>query len=96
MNRIGDMARLSEDDRRLVEAALSVSAHAYAPYSRFPVGAAVRTRTGRVHHGANLENASYGLAVCAEVAAIAAANSAGDFNIEAIAIIAQPAPGSAV
>lgn len=61
-------------------------ANAYAPYSGFAVGAAARTRSGKVYLGANLENAAYGVGMCAEVAAITAANSAGDYNIEAIAV----------
>lgn len=85
-------------DRSLVEAALKASAHAYAPYSGFAVGAAVRTTKGEVYTGANMENASYGLGICAEVAALTAANSAGDFQLEAIAIVGhkftEPRDGS--
>jgi len=80
------LAELSPYDRQLVEAARDASGNAYAPYSGFAVGAAVRTRSGGLHVGANLENASYGLAMCAEVAALTAANSTGDFDVEAIAI----------
>lgn len=75
------------DDRELARAALGASASAYAPYSGFAVGAAVRARDGRVFLGANLENASYGVTMCAEVAAITAANTAGGFDFEAIAIV---------
>ncbi len=78
---------LAEADRRLAEMAQAASAHAYAPYSGFAVGAAVRTVGGQIYCGANLENASYGVGMCAEVAALTAANSAGDFNVEAIAVI---------
>jgi cytidine deaminase len=77
---------LNDADLHLAQAAQAASAHAYAPYSGFAVGAAVRTKSGNIYIGANLENASYGMAMCAEVAAITAANSAGDFDIEAIAI----------
>jgi cytidine deaminase len=77
---------LAERDRKLIDDALAVSANAYAPYSGFAVGAAVRTKS-TVRLGANLENASYGLSICAEVAAITSANSAGDYDIEAIAVI---------
>jgi cytidine deaminase len=80
-------ADLSESDKSLIEAARDVSANAYAPYSGFAVGAAVRTKSGDIHTGANLENASYGLGMCAEVAAITQANSRDDYNIEAIAVI---------
>lgn len=78
---------LTEPDQALIEAALNVSANAYAPYSGFAVGAAVRTKSGAIHTGANLENASYGLGMCAEVAAITKANSSGDYNLQAIAVI---------
>jgi cytidine deaminase len=84
-------------DRRLLLAAQEVSANAYAPYSGFAVGAAVLTRVGNIHLGANLENASYGLSLCAEIAAITAANSAGEHDIEAIAVVGHkftPPPDS--
>jgi cytidine deaminase len=78
---------LAPADRELVQAALAASANAYAPYSGFAVGAALRTRAGAMHTGANLENASYGLGICAEMSAIAAANAAGALDLEAIAVV---------
>ncbi len=75
-------------DRALLEAAAKVRAHAYAPYSQFLVGSAVRTRDGVVFAGVNVENASYGVTICAEVAALTAAATAGKFaEIEAIAVV---------
>lgn len=86
MRRTTTHGDLTEADRRLVEAALDASATAYAPYSGYAVGAAVLSRSGRIHTGSNLENASYGLGICAEVSAIAVANAADDFDIAAIAV----------
>ena len=74
-------------DRELVERAQEACARAYAPYSLFAVGAAVRGKSGNIHTAANLENASYGLTICAEAAALSVANAAGDFTVEAIAVV---------
>ena len=76
---------------RLFEAAASVQARAYAPYSRFPVGAAVMTDDGHIHAGCNVENASYGLSACAEQNAIARAVSDGGRQLVAVAIVANAA-----
>ena len=65
-------------DDELLAAARAAAADAYAPYSGFAVGAAVRTRSGRIHPGANMENASYGLSLCAEAAALARAVAEND------------------
>ena len=62
---------------RLHQAALAVRAHAHAPYSRFRVGAAVLLADGGVVVGANMENASYGLSLCAEALALGAVASSG-------------------
>jgi cytidine deaminase len=60
-----------------MQAARDVAVHAYAPYSRFRVGAAVEDASGTIHVGCNVENASYGLSICAERSAIFAAIAAG-------------------
>ncbi|HEX7782569.1 MAG TPA: cytidine deaminase [Sphingobium sp.] len=71
----------------LVTSARAAMHHAHAPYSRFAVGAAVRLTDGAIIQGSNFENASYGLSLCAETVAIAAANAQGRLaDIEAIAV----------
>ncbi|HEX7742872.1 MAG TPA: cytidine deaminase [Sphingobium sp.] len=85
--------------RELVEAARAAMDHAHAPYSRFAVGAAVRLSDGEIVSGATFENASYGLSLCAETVAVAAANARGRLaDIEAIAVMggALDAQGTAV
>jgi cytidine deaminase len=61
----------------LVEAAMGAAANAYAPYSRFAVGAALLLNDGSIVTGTNFENASYGLSLCAETVAVATANAQG-------------------
>lgn len=70
----------------LVPRAIAMRENAYAPYSGFTVGAALVTQDGTVFGGANVENASYGLAICAERSAAVAAVSAGHREFRAIAI----------
>jgi cytidine deaminase len=72
--------------RKLFDAALAVAPRAYAPYSRFHVGAAILLEDGSVVTGVNVENRSYGLTNCAERSALFAAVSAGHLKFRAIAI----------
>jgi cytidine deaminase len=71
---------------QLVEQAREVAANAYAPYSRFRVGAAVLADDGRVFTGANVENAAYPASSCAEASAVSAAVSAGVRRVSAVAV----------
>lgn len=79
----------------LEAAALSVRARAHAPYSGYRVGAALLTEDGRVYRGVNVENASYGLAMCAERVAIGTAVADGRTRFAAIVVATEgPRPGS--
>ncbi len=79
----------------LLSAAKKVREHAHAPYSHFKVGAAIRSPSGRIHVGCNVENAAYPQGTCAEAGAIAAMVAAGDREIAEILVIADaPAPVS--
>jgi cytidine deaminase len=80
------------DRAALVEAARAIRRRAHAPYSKFKVGAAVRDERGRIHVGCNVENASYGLTVCAERNAVAAAVAAGARRIRAVAVSSGARP----
>jgi cytidine deaminase len=74
-------------DRALIEAATAARMKAYAPYSRFLVGAAVKDETGRIHAGCNVENAAYPQGTCAEAGAIAAMILAGGRKIVEVAVV---------
>lgn len=73
----------------LKEAATQVRLRAYAPYSRFKVGAALRATSGSIHTGCNVENVAYPEGTCAEAGAIAAMIAAGDTRIAEIHVIAD-------
>ena len=74
---------------RLLAAARQARDAAYAPYSHFPVGAALLTADGRIFIGCNIENASFGASMCAERVAIFAAVAAGQKQIQALAVVAD-------
>ncbi|HPE25247.1 cytidine deaminase [Albidovulum sp.] len=85
---------MSADDEpldELLSAARAVRENAYAPYSRFKVGAAVRGASGRIYPGCNVENVAYPEGTCAEAGAIALMIASGETEVTAVAVIADSA-----
>ena len=78
-----------EQDQKLIDAAVGARQQAYAPYSKFSVGAAVLAENGQIFIGCNVENASYGLTNCAERTAIFAAVAAGQKRYLAMAVATE-------
>jgi len=79
----------------LIAVALDARNHAYAPYSKYRVGAALRTKAGKVFIGCNVENASYPVSLCAERNALGAAIAAGEREFDAMVIATgDPEPGA--
>lgn len=76
MNEVAELVRRAREARE----------HAFAPFSEFKVGAAVRTKSGKIYTGCNVENATYGLTICAERVAIFKAISEGEREFQAIAV----------
>ena len=77
---------------RLIQAAAAAREHAHAPFSGFRVGAAVETPDGRVFTGCNIENATYGLTLCAERVAVFKAMSEGEQTFVRVAVVADTDP----
>jgi cytidine deaminase len=73
----------------LIQAALDAQQRAFCPYSNFPVGAALRTASGRIFQGVNVENASFGLTICAERVAASAAVAAGEKEFTEIVVVSR-------
>ena len=80
--------------KALMAEAVKARRRAYAPYSRFPVGAALLARDGRVFHGCNVENVSFGLTICAERNAVWQAISQGATEFAAMAVTARDGRGA--
>lgn len=86
------MTSLSNQERQsLIDLANAARQHAYAPYSDYRVGAALRTRTGRVYTGVNVENAAYPTTICAERVAVFKAVSEGELEFDVIAVVTDNA-----
>ncbi len=83
--------KLTKPIIRLIETAITAQKGAYCPYSRYRVGAAVLTETGRIFSGGNVENASYGLSICAERVAIFNAVAHGHRALKAVCVVASSA-----
>ena len=82
------MTKLADEERSvLIELANEARQRAYAPYSNYQVGAALRTRSGRIFTGCNVENAAYPNSICAERVAIFKAVSEGEKEFEVIAVV---------
>jgi cytidine deaminase len=80
------MAVTDEVRQQLIEAALAARRWAYAPYSRYAVGAALLTTSGKMYDGVNVENAAYPAGICAERVAVFKAVSEGELSFQAIAV----------
>lgn len=78
---------MENNENELIEAARDVRERAFAPYSKFKVGSAVRTKDGKIYTGCNIESASYGLTVCAERVAVWKAVSEGEKEFTEIAVV---------
>jgi cytidine deaminase len=78
-----------EERRQLAAAAYVARGNAYAPYSKYPVGAAIQTNAGKVYAGANVENASSPVGLCAERVALFSAAAAGEREFRAIAVVTR-------
>ena len=86
------MTLTPQQRRSLFDAALIAGKNAYAPFSRFAVGAALIDHTGQIHSGCNVENASFGLTVCAERVALLSAVASGQRDFRGLAVAAAKGP----
>ena len=80
---------MTKNEKELIESAVNARERAHAPYSNFKVGAAIHTKDGKIYTGCNIENATYGLTICAERVAIFKAISEGEKEFAAICVVAD-------
>ncbi len=85
---------MNKDWKKLITAARKVRLNAYAPYSKFKVGAAVLAKSGKIYTGCNVENASYSITLCAERSAISNAIANGEKEILVVAVVADSLPAT--
>ncbi len=78
-----------EERKKLIKLAIKAMKNAYVPYSKYPVGAALLTKSGKIYTGVNIENAAFPVTICAERTAIFKAVSEGDKDLEAIAVVTK-------
>ena len=81
------MAITTQEKQTLIDLAIDIRQRAYAPYSNYAVGSALRTKTGRIYTGVNIENAAYPHTICAERVAIFKAVSEGEREFDAISVV---------
>lgn len=81
------MTLTNAERQSLIELAVEARRKAYAPYSKYPVGSSLRTKSGRVYTGVNIENAAYPAGICAERVAIFKAVSEGEREFEVITVV---------
>ena len=77
------------EKKRLIQSALLARKNAYCPYSDYAVGSAILMESGKIYQGANVENSSYGLSICAERTAIFSAVAAGEKKISALCVVSR-------
>jgi cytidine deaminase len=78
-----------DEKTKLIQIAIEARKKAYVPYSHYPVGAALLTRSGEIYTGANIENAAFSVTICAERTAIFKAVSEGERDLQAIAVVTK-------
>lgn len=78
-----------DEKTKLIQIAIEARKKAYVPYSHYPVGAALLTKSGKIYTGANIENAAFSVTICAERTAIFKAVSEGERDLQAIAVVTK-------